>query len=205
MSKVIFDAGISLDGFLAGENRSPRNPLGDNGTSIHDWMFRQKAFWRQHGGPGGEDDGPDGIEIEQVFARTGAYIMGKRMFEEGEPNWPEDLFKGPVYVLTHEKREPWVQKGSTVFYFVDEPIETVLKKALAAAGGKDVRIMGGAATLRQYLNAGLIEEFTVHIAPLMLGSGIRLFDHIDKEKVKVAPVGAIHSPWVTHVKYVVKK
>jgi dihydrofolate reductase len=205
MSKVFFDTGLSLEGFMAGENRGPRNPLGDNGPSILDWMFRQKAFWRMQGGNGGEDDGPDGKEVEQVFARTGVYIMGKRMFEEGEANWPEDLFKTPVYVLTHEKREPWVQKGSTVFYFTNEDIASVLKQAKAAAQDKDVRVIGGADTIRQYLNAGLVDEFTVHIAPLILGSGIRLFDKIDREKVKVSIVEAIHSPWVMHLKYVVNK
>lgn len=205
MSKLFFDTGISLDGYMAGENRGPRNPLGDNGPSIHDWMFRQKAFWRLHGGEGGEDDGPDGKEVEQVFARAGAFIMGKRMFEEGEANWPEDLFKAPVFVLTHEKRTPWVQKGSTVFYFIDEDIGSVLKKAKAAAKEKDVRLMGGGDTIRQYLHAGLVDEFTVHIAPLILGSGIRLFDRIDKEKVKVSIVETSHSPWVVHLKYAVKK
>jgi dihydrofolate reductase len=205
MSKVFFDTGISLDGFLAAENRSPANPLGDNGPAIHHWMFRQKAFWKVHGGEGGEEDGPDGIEVEQVFARTGAHIMGKRMFEEGKPNWPEDLFKTPVYVLTHEKRAPWMQKGSTVFYFVDEDIRSLLKKAIGEAKGKDVRIIGGADTIRQYLDAGLIDEFTIHIAPLFLGGGIRLFDRIDISKVKADPVDAIHSPWVTHVKYTVRK
>lgn len=204
MSKVFFDVGLSLEGYMAGENRSPKNPLGDNGRTIHDWMFRTKAFWRLHGGNGGEEDGPDGVEVERVFARTGAWVMGKRMFDEGEPNWPEDLFKAPVYVLTHEKRGPWVQTGSTVFYFVDEDIHAVLKKAIEAAKGKDVRISGGADTVRQFLNAGLIDEFTIHIAPLILGGGIRLFERIDPG-LKVEVVETISSPWVTHLKYVVRK
>src|SRR5688572_21407690 len=109
MSKIFFDIGLSLDGFLAGDNRGPDNPLGDRGTTIHAWMFRQKAFHRTHNIEGGEEDGPDGKLIEEVFARTGAWVMGKRMFEEGEKHWPEDLFKADVYVLTHEKRQPWVQ------------------------------------------------------------------------------------------------
>jgi dihydrofolate reductase len=100
---------------MAGDNRSPQNPIGDGGTSLHNWMSNQKAFLRMHG-----KDGGDNKLLEAILARTGAYIMGKRMFEEGEPNWPEDLFKADIYVLTHEKRKPWVQKGTTTFYFISD-------------------------------------------------------------------------------------
>lgn len=201
MSKIFFDAGISLDGYMAGENRGPKNPLGDNGMDIHNWMYKQKAFWKSLGMEGGEEDGPDGKLIDAVFARAGAYIMGKRMFEEGETNWPEDLFKAPVYVLTHEKREPWVQKGSTTFYFVNDGIESALEKTKQNANGKDIRIQGGAETVQQFLNAGLVDEFTVHIAPMVLGSGIRLFDKIDSDKYDLEIGEVIHSPLTTHIKY----
>ena len=200
MSKVFFDIGLSLDGFVAGENRGPKNPLGDRGTSIHTWMYKQKAFWKMLGADRGEE-GPDSDLIENIFSRTGAYVMGKRMFEEGEANWPEDLYKAPVYVLTHEKRDPWIQKGSTTFYFINDSIETVLAKAKEAAKGKDVRLQGGANMLQQYLNAGLVDEFSIHIAPVVLGSGIRLFDNIDKEKLNIEIVEAINSEEVTHLKY----
>src|SRR4030095_11840669 len=143
MSNVIFDIAISLDGYMAGDNRGPQNPLGDGGMKIHDWMFNQKSFWEHLGMEGGNEDDFEGELIRDVLARTGSYIMGKRMFEEGEANWPEDLFKADVYVMTHEKREPWVQKGTTTFYFTDESIESVLEKARIAAKGKDVRIQGG--------------------------------------------------------------
>ena len=128
MSKTIFDIAISLDGFMAGDNRSPQNPIGDGGLTLHNWMFVQKAFWEHMGTKGGNEDGPDGELIREIFKRTGAYIMGKRMFEEGEPNWPEDLFKADVYVLTHEKREPWIQKGSTTFHFINDGIESAFEK-----------------------------------------------------------------------------
>ena len=105
MSKVIFDIALSLDGYMAGDNRSPQNPLGDNGMTIHNWMFNQKAFWEHLGTEGGNADDFEGKLIRDVIARTGAVIMGKRMFEEGEPNWPENLFKADVFVLTHEKRD----------------------------------------------------------------------------------------------------
>lgn len=186
MSKVIFDIAISLDGFVAGENRGPKNPLGDNGLAIHEWMFKQKVFWKHLNMTGGEID--HGIETElfnQTLSRTGAYIMGKRMFEEGEANWPEDLFKLPVYVLTHEKREPWVQKGSTTFFFVNDGIHSALEKARADAKDNDVRLQGGANMIQQYLNAGLVDEFIVHTAPVMIGSGIRLFDNLDRKMFRV--------------------
>lgn len=205
MGKVIFDLGISLDGFLAGENRGPQNPLGDEGTSIHNWMFKQKAFWRKMNMENGEEEGPDGKLIENVLARTGAYIMGKRMFEEGEPNWPENLFKADVFVLTHEKREPWVQKGNTTFYFVNDTIENVLAQAKKSAGDKDVRIQGGRETVHQFLNAGLIDEGTVHIAPVFLGKGIRLFDGIAKDQLEITAGEVAHSPLATHITYYFNK
>ena len=199
MSKVFFDTGISLDGYMAGENRGPDNPIGDNGTMIHQWIYKQKAFWKYLGMEGGEEEGADNDLIETTFNRAGAYIMGKRMFEEGEANWPEDLYKVPVYVLTHEKREPWVQKGSTVFYFINDGIESALDKAKANANGKDIRIQGGADTIRQYMNAGCIDEFTIHIAPVLIGSGIRLFDNIDRAKLSIETTTVPSSQLVTHI------
>lgn len=204
MSKIFFDVGISLDGFMAGDNRSPDNPMGGISTDIHKWMFKQKAFYRTHNEEGGEEDGADGKLIEEVFARAGAYIMGKRMFEEGEKHWPENLYKTDVYVLTHEKREPWRQKGTTTFYFINDGIKSALEKAKKSAAEKDVRISGGADTVQQFLNAGLIDECAIHIAPVLLGSGIRLFDNIDKNKFTLELVESIHSPLVTHLKYKIK-
>ena len=201
MSKVIFDSGISLDGFMAGDNRSPQNPMGDNAYKIHNWMFKQKAFWKNINEEGGEEYGEDSKIIDAVFARTGAYIMGKRMFEEGEVHWAEDLYKKDVYVLTHEKREPWVQKGSTTFYFINDGIESALEKAKQAAQGKDVRIQGGVNTIQQFLNAGLIDEFTIHIAPVILGSGIRLFDNIDRNKFDIQISQVLPSDLTTHITY----
>jgi dihydrofolate reductase len=201
MGKIFFDIGISLDGFMAGENRGPANPIGDGGASIHNWMYNQKAFFRNLGLDGGGEEGADGRLIDEVFARTGAYIMGKRMFEEGEPNWPEDLYKTDVYVLTHEVREPWVQKGTTIFHFINDGIASALEKAKKSAKDKDVRIQGGADIIQQFLNAGLIDEFTVHIAPLLLAKGIRLFDHIDKNVFDVEINEVAHSKLTTHLKY----
>ena len=201
MSQIIFDCGISLDGFFAGDNRSPSNPMGGVSGEIHEWMFKQKAFWKHLNMEGGEEYGADSKLIEDVFARTGSYIMGKRMFEEGEVVWPEDLFKADVYVLTHEKREPWVQKGTTTFYFINDGIQSALEKARESANGKDIRIQGGANTIQQFLNAGLVDEFFIHIAPVFLGTGIRLFEDIEKNKYYMQVVEVIPSNLTTHLRY----
>jgi dihydrofolate reductase len=201
MSKVFFDIGMSLDGFIAGENRGPKNPLGDGGPGVHQWCFQQQRFREGLGLEGGET-GDDNRVISAIFDRIGANILGKRMFEEGEANWPENApFHTPVYVLTHEKREPWVRPGGTTFYFVNDGIESALAQAKKAAGPKDVRISGGADTIRQYLNAGLIDEFQIHYAPVVLGNGLRLFDGVEKNRFAVAMVGTTPSPHVTHVRY----
>ena len=201
MSKIIFDSGISLDGFFAGDNRSPSNPMGGVSGKIHTWMLNQKAFWEYLGFEGGKEDGPDGKFIRETIDRTGAFIMGKRMFEEGEASWPDDLYKADVYVLTHEKREPWVQEGTTTFHFINDGIESAMEKAKQSAELKDIRIQGGANTIQQFLNAGLVDEFFIHIAPVFLGGGIRLFDGIDKDKDDIQIVEVIPSDFTTHLRY----
>lgn len=205
MSKIIFDSAISLDGFFAGDNRSPQNPMGGVSGLIHSWMFHQKAFWEYLGFEGGQEDGPDGKLIRETIERTGAFIMGKRMFEEGEVSWPNDLYKADVYVLTHEQRAPWVQEGSTRFYFINDGIESALAKAKQSAKGKDIRILGGANTIQQFLNAGLVDECFIHIAPVFLGSGIRLFENIDKDKYDLQILEVIPSDQTTHLRYKLTK
>ncbi|MEO6868060.1 MAG: dihydrofolate reductase family protein, partial [Ginsengibacter sp.] len=185
MCKIIFDSAISLDGFFAGDNRSPGNPMGGVSGKLHQWMFKQKAFWKHVKMEGGEEYGADSKLIDDLFARTGSYIMGKRMFEEGEVVWAENLYESDVYVLTHEKREPWFQKGTTTFYFINDGLQSALEKAKQSAKGKDIRIQGGANTIQQFLNAGLVDEFFIHLAPVFLGSGIRLFDGIDNDKYDI--------------------
>jgi len=204
MSKTFIDIAISLDGFMAGDRRSPKNPMGDNGPTIHNWMFVQKAFWETHDMPGkAEKDDEDGALIRETFGRTGAWMMGKRMFDEGELAWPEGLFKAPVFVLTHEKREPWVQKDNTTFYFINDGFESALTKAKAAAGNKDIRISGGADFIRQALNSGHVDELTIHIAPILLGSGLPPFAGVDKTKLTFTPTKTVHSPLATHITYTI--
>jgi dihydrofolate reductase len=198
--------GISLDGYVAGPNRGPKNPLGDGGTTVHAWMFKQQAFLRTLSLRATGETGPDNGVIEGIIGRIGANIIGKRMFEEGEANWPEESpFHTPVFVLTKEVRSPWERKGGTTFYFVDDSLERVLARAREAAGGKDVRICGGRDVVLQYLHAGLVDELALSVAPVFLGEGLRLFDGIDKTKVALEAASATTSKDVTHVRYAVKK
>lgn len=202
MSKVFFDVGISLDGYIAGLNGGPANPLGDGGIAIHNWMFRQKSFLEHLELKGGEDNNKDNDIIKEIFNRIGVNIMGKKMFIEGEANWPEKApFGVPVYVLTHQKRDPWEREGGTTFFFTEDNIYDVLERAKKDAGNKDVRISGGAYTIQQYLNAGLIDECSIHLAPIILGQGVKLFENIVKEKFNLEIVGIIDSPLVTHLNY----
>src|SRR5438094_10304315 len=199
MSKVFFHVAMSLDGYIAGPNRGPRNPLGDRGTSLHNWMFQTATFRRMIGLAGGET-GEDDAVVRAVFERAGAYVMGRHMFEEGEVGWPEEApFHAPVFVLTHSTREPWPRKGGTTFFFVTDGIASALDQAKAAAGGKDVRISGGAATIRQFIEAGMINDFTLHVAPVLLSGGIRLFDGLAPGSLEAEQLSAIHSPLVTHI------
>jgi len=202
MSKIFFSIGLSLDGFMAGVNGGPKNPLGDGGINIHDWMFKQKAFLQRLNLEGGDTNNRDNDIIEEIFNRSGAYIMGKRMFDEGETNWPENApFRAPVYVVTNRQRDPWVRKGGTTFYFVNDGIESALQKAKQAAGNKDISISGGADIIQQYLNAELVDEFIIHVAPIMLCNGVRLFEKIEKRKFSLEIIEAVSSTLVTHLKY----
>jgi len=201
VSKVFFDVAVSLAGYIAGPNRGPRNPLGDRGTSVHHWMFQTATFRKMIGMQGG-DTGADDAVVGAVFERSGAYVMGRHMFEEGEVGWPEDApFHAPVFVLTHTAREPWPRKGGTTFHFVTDGMKNALEQAKAAAREKDVRISGGAQTIRQYLKAGLIDEFTLHVAPVILGAGVSLFDHMAPGDFEAQQLAVIPSPLATHITY----
>jgi dihydrofolate reductase len=206
VSKVIVDMGMSLDGFIAGPNAGPGNPLGDGGMRIHQWTFDVEA-WRERQSLRGGKTNRDHEVVEEANARVGAFIMGRRMFDEGEVGWPDPPpFRAPVFVLTNDAREPWVRQGGTTFTFVTDGIERALEQARAAAGGKDVRIAGGANVIQQYLSAGLVDEIEIHLAPVLLGDGVRLFDGIDPKGIQLERSRVIDSPRVTHLKYrVVKK
>jgi len=193
---------MSLDGFIAGPNGGPENPLGDGGTLIHQWVYNQKNFRELLKVGAGGETGRDNEIITRIMKRIGAKIKGNRKVKEGEANWPEEApFHCPVYVLTHQRRNPWERKGGTTFYFTKDPIEVVLQLAKKAAGNKDVRISGGAETIRSYLSAGLIDEFSLHVTPIIMGTGVRLFEKIKKEKFSLEISEVVNSPMVTHLFY----
>ncbi|HMS59488.1 MAG TPA: dihydrofolate reductase family protein [Tepidiformaceae bacterium] len=156
-------------------------------------------------GEGGEE-GRDNYILRETFERTGASVMGKRMFDAGDLAWPEDApFPPPVYVVTHERREPWERPGGTTFHFVNDGIEAALAKAREAAGARDVRIAGGGETILQYLNAGLVDEFSIALSPVLFGDGVRLFEGVDAARIALEPIRTEPSQRVTHLTYAVRK
>jgi dihydrofolate reductase len=214
MSKLTFDITMTLDGFIAGPNLTLEQPLGEGGDQIHEWMYGLKSFREPHGMDGGETNADSDVLAESV-ANTGAVVMGRRMFSGGAGPWEDDPnadgwwgddppFHVPVFILTQHARETVTKQGGTSFTFVTDGIEAALELARAAAGDKDVAIAGGADVIQQYLKAGLIDEFQVHVAPLMLGDGVRLFDRLDSQP-KLEGIRVIESPNVTHLKYRVVK
>ena len=196
---------MSLDGFMAGPNGRPGNPLGDGGTRIHQWVYPLQSFREYVGLTGGETNQDDEI-VRAGFARTGTYVMGRRMFDEGEVGWPENPpFRAPVFVVTHQARAPWERKGGTTFTFVTDGIKSALEQAKSAAGDKDVRISGGANVIQQFVQAGLIDELIIHLAPVVLGAGVRLLDHLSSDHLQLERMEVVDSPLVTHLKYRVIK
>jgi dihydrofolate reductase len=201
--KVFFSVSMSLDGFIAPE--SIGELMGRQWMELQRWVFGQRFFRENLGlGEGGEE-GRDNDIVRETFERTGASVMGKRMFDAGESAWPEDApFHTPVFVVTHEKRDPWERAGGTTFHFVNDGVESALKLAREAAGDRDVRIAGGGATILEYLNAGLVDEFSVAVSPVLFGAGIRLFEGVDAGRVALEQVRAESSPKVTHLTYAVR-
>jgi len=201
---VFFSVSMSLDGFIAPE--SPDNLMGPQWMELQQWVFRQRFFRENLGlGTGGEE-GPDDDLLRTTFERTGASVMGKRMFDAGEHAWPAEApFHTPVFVVTHERRAPWQRAGGTTFHFVTDGIRSALDQARAAAGDRDVRVAGGGATIVDYVNDGLVDEFTIALSPVLFGSGIRLFEGVDAGRVALEPVRAQPSSRVTHLTYAVRK
>jgi dihydrofolate reductase len=184
----------------------PANKWLDEWMALQQWAFHQR-FFRENLklGEGGETGEINRI-MEETFNRTGASIMGKRMFDGGEHQWPEEApFHTPVFVLTKQVRSPWERPGATTFIFVNDGIESALRQAREAAGDRDIRIAGGANAIVQYLNAGLVDEFSLALSPVFLGKGLRLFEGVDQTKLSMSIVDAIHSPMVTYLNYTVSK
>jgi len=179
---------ISIDGFGAGPDQSLADPLGRGGEALHEWVFDTPTFRAMYGKQGGRN-GVDEHFAARSFENLGAWIMGRNMFAPSRGPWPDDGWQGwwgeeppyrvPVFVLTHHPRDPIAIKGGTVFHFVTGGIGEALERAREAAGGRDIRIGGGAATVRQYLQAGLIDELHVAVSPVLLGAGESLFAGLD--------------------------
>jgi dihydrofolate reductase len=192
---IFAEISMSLDGYVAGPNDGPANGLGDGGEQLHEWMFQTAAWREQHGRPGGDVD-VDSEIVAQVFSRTGAVVMGGRMFAFGQGPWGEDPpFRMPVLVLSRTPRAPLV-RGETTFAFVTDGIGAAVSAASEAAGDSDVLIAGGGSAISQALDARVVDELRIHLVPLLLGAGVRLFNTASG-KLRVTKVVA--SPAVTHL------
>jgi dihydrofolate reductase len=213
MNKLRFHIAVSLDGYVAGPNQSEENPIGEDGEQLHEWMLPLAAFRESHGEQGGEVNASTQI-VEEMFDGVGAAIMGRNMFGPVRGRWENDSWKGwwgddppfhmPVYVLTHQEREPVEMQGGTTFHFVTEGIESALEQAANAAGDEDVTITGGASVIRQYLAAGLVDEMNISVAPVLLGGGEPLFDETTSS-LKLEQLRAVEAPGVAHLQYRVVK
>jgi dihydrofolate reductase len=208
VSRVFAEITMSLDGFVAGPNPTLEEPLGENGERLHEWAYAAAGWREAHGLPGGEAN-VDSELIEESRAVTGAVVMGRRMFSGGSGGWEDDPrargwwgdeppFHVPVFVLTNHPREPLALEGGTTFTFVTDGIEAALGQAREGAGDRDVLVAGGASAVQQALAAGQVDELRLHVAPLLLGGGTRLFaEESDPRDVEVTRVVA--SPKATHV------
>jgi dihydrofolate reductase len=200
---------MSLDGFIAGPNQSQENPLGEGGMRLHEWVFGLAAWRERHGQEGGEVNASSEV-IEKSLENIGATVMGRNMFG-GEGLWGDDPWDGwwgddppfhtPVFIVTHHARATVSKEGGTTFTFVTDGIEVALAQAQAAAGGKDVALGGGANIAQQLLRGGLVDEMQIHLVPILLGAGTRLFDDLGGAEIGLECTSAIDAPGVIHLTY----
>jgi len=208
MTRLICNISISLDGFVAGPDATLEEPLGKGGEQLHEWIFGERRWREQHGLEGGER-GPSDEILRESIELPGASVMGRRMFSGGDGPWSDDPnadawwgddppFDVPVFVVTHHARET-VDKGKTSYTFVTGGLEAALAQAAEAAGDKPVAIAGGASLVQQSLQAGLLDELEIHVAPFLLGGGVRLFEGAPPAALELVRV--VDAPNVTHIKY----
>jgi dihydrofolate reductase len=211
MSKLRCHISISLDGFVAGPNQSVENPLGEGGERLHDWIVPLAAWREGHGKSGGEVNESERV-VEESTQNIGAAVMGRGMFGPiGGGDWGDEQWTGwwgdnppyhyPVFVVTHHPRASVEMEGGTTYHFVTEGIESALDQAKKAAGGKDVMLWGGGSITQQYLAAGLLDELELHVVPILLGDGARIFGDLGDTKVRLEQLRAVEAPGVTHLKY----
>lgn len=200
---------ISLDGYGAGPDQDLNNPLGVGGTDLHPWLVSTRTFQQKLFGKDGGTTGIDNDFAERGFRNVGAWILGRNMFGPIRGEWPDDNWKGwwgdnppyhvPVFVLTHHARAPIEMEGGTTFHFITGGIHEALDRAREAAAGKDVRIGGGAGTIRQYLREALIDELHIAISPILLGRGEPLFEGLDLRALGYGCVQSVASEKATHI------
>jgi len=214
MGKVRGYTSVSLDGYAAGPNQSEENPLGEGGEGLHEWVIKLSSWLEAHGREGGEGaENPSNAIVEAQQENVGAVVMGRNMFgpvrgEWGDSEWrgwwgEEPPFHVPVFVLTHYEHEPIEMEGGTTFYFVTEGIESAIAQAKEVAGGEDVSVAGGAATLRQAIAAGLLDELLVNQAPILLGGGESLFAGLPAGAAKFELAEVIQGPEALHMRYAI--
>jgi dihydrofolate reductase len=215
MGMVVLDISTSLDGFVAGPNPGLELPLGQGGERLHEWAVALAAWREPHGLSGGEINASSDV-VREGLARTGAVVMGRRMFSGGEGPWEDDPnadgwwgdnppFHVPVFVLTHHAREPVTKQGGTTFTFVTDGIASAVEQARTAADDKDVSVAGGADVAQQVLSAGLLDEMQIHLVPVLLGGGTRLLQHLDEVDFQLEQTRVIDSPGVTHLRFKIVK
>src|ERR687887_506720 len=211
MSKLRCHISISADGFVVGPNQSEENPLGEGGERLHDWAVSLAAWRASHDKQGGEVNESTPI-MDETLENVGAVLMGRNMFGPVHGgDWGDEQWKGwggddppyhnDVFILTHHPRDPVEMEGGTTFHFVTDGIERALERAKESADGQDVRFGGGAQVIQQFLAAGLLDELELHIVPVLLGGGARLFDNLGDAEVRLEQVRAVEAPGVTHLKY----
>lgn len=199
MPHVTTAMSMSLDGFVAGPGNTPDNPLGDGGARLHEWV-RPLASWRRMHGMSGGETGPADDIVAAYSADPGVVVMGRRMFDEGSRAWgAEPPFHGPVLVLTHRGGDP-VERGATTVEFVTDGVHAALARARELAFDRPVHVAGGADVVQQFLTADLIDVFDLHLVPITLGSGTRLFAGLSDD-LRLVPVSAVNDAGVTHLRY----
>jgi dihydrofolate reductase len=209
MKVAVSSFAVSLDGFGAGPNQDLQNPLGVGGAALMQWFFPTRVFRRMHGQADDGETGVDNSMAERGFAGVGAWVLGRNMFGPVRGPWPDESWKGwwgeeppyhvPVFVLTHHARPPLRMKGGTEFHFVTEGIHAALEKAKTAAGGGDVRIGGGVSTVRQYLQARLIDELHFALSPVFMGAGENLWNGLDMPGLGYECAEVVHGERATHL------
>ena len=204
MSKVVVDMSVSLDGYGAGPEASPAHPMGVGGERLHAWMPYYDAAQADAAGAPAESE-VDGQMVQALFAAAqGAVVLGKRTFDLGLEPWGGTPFPAPCFVLTHEAREDLVTKNGT-FAFVTDGIEQAVRRAQAAAGDKDVLVMGGPNVVQQAVRAGLVDEIVLHVAPVLLGAGARPLAQLGPEVIALERIALLASPRATHLRFRVVK